>query len=267
MQIGNFTTQSAADLKPLSEFRGIFCGRKGTGKSNAAISFIDSDETKKKSALVIDLDHRKQSLRGRERVEIISFKKSDGFEQLQNFLYECSKEVDKGTFQEKFCMTLFSSITSLQTFLTRDSLRYIGTKGDGDGGRGAQKIGAMEIPGLRNYLYVSEGVEKVFLDQLFYLPGHLIIEGHIVNHYNSKNEIDGETILGTDKIAEKIPTFFDEVWRFYKKEPPSPILPPEYMVGFKSNLADTTYKQLPTEINITNKRFYPELKKLLENIA
>ena len=264
MQIGKFTTQPAAEIKPLEEIRGLFVGRKGTGKSRAAISLRDCAPTK--SALVIDIDNRKQSLRGEENVEVVSFSEKDGFEQLQDFLHECSKLVDKGLFQEKFCITLLSSITSVQTFLLKDSMNFIGDKpgSDGDKKGGAQKIGKMIVPGMRNYLYMASGVEEIILQQLFYLPGHLIIEGHLVPHWNDKNEIDGETILGTDKIAEKIPTFFNEVWKFAKEPGASANLPPEYVVHFRSNIADTTYPKLPARTVITNKRFYPELKRLLE---
>lgn len=262
MQIGKFVTQPAAEIKPLEEIRGLFIGRKGTGKSRAAISLRDCAPTK--SALVIDLDHREQSLRGEEKVEVVSFGKKDGFGELQDFIYECSKLVDKGLFQEKFCVTLFSGITSIQKFLLRDSLRYIGQKGDGDKEGGAQLIGKMNLPGLRNYLYMSQGIEQIILQQLFYLPGHLIIEGHMVNHYNDKNEIIGETILGTEKIAEAIPGMFNEVWKFQKEPGATAQLPPAHFVYFRSNMAMTTYPQLPTKHEITNKRFYTELRRLLE---
>ncbi len=263
MKIGNFETHSAESIQPMKDIRAMFVGRKGSGKSNAAVSLADFKNTKKK-AHVIDLDIREQSLRGREGVEVIQFTKKHGYEHLQDYLHECSKLVDKGLYQEQFGLTLFSSTTSLQTFLTKDSLKYIGAKGDGDGSRGAQTIGKMVIPGIRNYLYTSEGVENIILQQLFYLPGHLIIEGHIVNHYNSKNEVDGETLLGTDKIAERIPSFFNEVWKFEKREGASAQLPPTYHCIFKSNMADTTYKQLPKEIDITGVNFYHKLKSLLE---
>ena len=263
MKIGNFETKSAEDIKPLEDIRAMFVGRKGSGKSISAVSLIQSDPDEKRKALVIDIDKRAQSLRGKPRVDIIDFGMKDGFQELQDLLYNLSVMVDKGTYQEQYCVTLLSSITSLQVFLLRDSLRHIGVGGDGDKVAGAQKIGGMYIPGMRNYLYVSNGIEDTIIQQLFYLPGNLIIEAHVVNHYNEKGSIDGEAILATNKTAEKIPTFFNEVWKFEKRSSGSDQLPPKFVCVFNSTLAMTTYKQLPKEVDITGKPFYPILKGLL----
>ena len=237
----------ATDLKEEIAIRGLFVGRKGCGKSTAASTFP-------KPLLVIDIDKRIQSLRGIEGVEYIQFKKLN-FDELQDTFYQLSLQVDNGTY--KYKTLLFSSTTSLQTFLLEEAIKLIPQEGK-------QQIGKLKVPGQRHYLYCSEAINQLLLNQLFYFPGNVLLEAHVVTKFNKTGDPVGKALLNTEKIAERIPTFFNEVWEFSKVLGASPNVPPDYFVNFRSDIADTAFTQLPFKrVTITGKKFYPKLQQML----
>ena len=239
--------KKATDLKEEIQIRGLLVGRKGCGKSTAASTFP-------KPMLIIDIDKRIQSLRGVKGVEYIQFKKLN-FEELQETFYQLSLQVDRGTY--KYKTLLFSSTTSLQTFLLEEALILIPQEGK-------QQIGKLKIPGMRHYLYCSEAINQLLLNQLFYFPGNVLLEAHVVTKFNKTGDPVGQMLLNTEKISERIPTFFNEVWEFSKELGASPSVPPRHYVNFKSDIADTAFTQLPfKQIDITGKKFYPELQRML----
>lgn len=239
--------QKATDLKEEIQIHGLFVGRKGCGKSTAASTFP-------KPMLMIDLDYRIQSLRGVEGIEYIQFKKFN-FDELQDTFYQLSIQVDKGTY--KYKTLLFSSITSLQTFLLQEALKILPQEGK-------QQIGKLKIPGQRHYLYSSAAIDELLLNQLFYFPGNVLLEAHVVTKFNKQGDPIGKALLNTEKVAEKIPTFFNEVWEFSKEIGASPGVAPSYYVNFRSDIADTAFTKLPfVRVDITRKNFYNELQRML----
>ena len=247
MPLKTLNIKKTTDLKEEIEIHGLFVGRKGCGKSWAASTFP-------KPLLVIDIDRRIQSMRGIEGVEYIQFKKFN-FEELQDTFYQLSLQVDKGIY--KYKTLLFSSTTSLQTFLLEEAIDLIPQEGK-------QQIGKLKMASQRHYLYCSRAVDALILNQLFYFPGNVLLEAHVVTKFNKQGDPVGKALLNTEKIAERIPTFFNEVWEFSKELGASPGVGPSYFVNFKSDIADTAFSQLPFKrIDITGKKFYPVLQRML----
>lgn len=254
--------KQAVDVQPLSEVRALFVGRKGTGKSTAAIQIARAMGHK---AFIYDIDHRIQSLRGIPDVDYFQPKQGAGFAEVDDVMSYHLDLIKRNAYP--YGTTLFSSMTSIEALLLRDAVNLMGErrrdKGKGEGG---YTLGRLEMTDMPHYKYVSIAIDQLFLNGLFYFPGNVIIEAHIVDDYDSQGNVSGQRILSTPKMAEKIPTYFDEVWEFSKNDPIG-AQPPQYRVRFRSNLADTTYKQLPNgQHDITGKNFYDCLKGWL-NVA
>ena len=184
MPLKTLNIKKATDLEEEIAIRGLFVGRKGCGKSTAASTFP-------KPMLIIDVDRRIQSLRGIEGVEYIQFKKLN-FEELQDTFYQLSLQVDKGTY--KYKTLLFSSTTSLQTFLLQEALEILPQEGK-------QQIGKVKMASPRHYGYCSSAIDALLLKNLFYFPGNVLLEAHVVTKFNKTGDPVGQTLLNTEKIA------------------------------------------------------------------
>lgn len=198
----------------------LLVGRSGGGKTTAGLSYP-------KPMKVLDLD-------GRIRAGIVPWNNIKDID----YVYIPSKpaqgtvfdiinkelEVIQVLINTNRCelQTLFvDSLTWEATDLLLDAIKltHAGTNKQGeDSGR---KIGTMNMSGPEDYKFQSTGMIQT-LAYLKTLPiAHVVASAHIIprwipdpkNKYGDKIE-SGERIDVTDKLAEKIPSMFDNVYRF-----------------------------------------------------
>jgi hypothetical protein len=248
--------QKTTEINPTTDFRGIFCGRKGSGKSTAASSFP-------KPMKVYDLDRRIRSLQGVEDIDYIQFSSGAGFTEVDQELQNDINLINSGKY--KYNTTLFSSLTSIQKLLMSDARKLIGDMRRLDPKKYAKSktvLGTLDMSEMMHYNYISQAIDQLFYNALFYFPQNLIIEAHIVTKWDKDGNNIGKALLGTEKIAESIPTLFGELWEFSKEDSSIATLPPKYKVQFRGSLADTTIqnlKQNTEDITGKGRTFYQDV--------
>lgn len=232
-------------------------GRSGHGKTLALLSLANHEETS--PVHVLSLDRRIALLQDRKNLTYDLFNTREGWIKVDNKL---SSYLDAGD-NLPFKTLMLCGITSLLDFLVVDVGNILAISKSDDDKQYGQRIGNLYIPGMRDYLYVSEAMRQIFYNGLFQIPCNIIVEANIANSYDSKGNVDGDRILASDKVAEKIPTFFDEIWAFQKKLSVVETNQPNWKVWFRGSLARTSFSQLEKEggFDITNKDFYEEISR------
>lgn len=244
------------EIQPGKDWRIMFIGRSGSGKSTQGITFPGKK-------LMIDLDRRADAIKGAE-VDIIQPDIGDGWTQIDPIIEKLVNLAKAKQFP--YDTTIVASVTSAAKIFTQDSLKFVTAAADkkGDQEAGARKLGSLLIPGMSNYRYRAEAMEQAYAGMLLF-PGNLILEAHVVDRYNKAGEVDGEGILGPDKFAEALPTSFSEVWYFYTRSVSSTSAK-QFWVSFSTRpIARTAYKELATvgDLNITGKNLYEEVMKII----
>jgi len=207
-------------------------GRSGNGKTQGMLSWARHPETS--PVHVLSLDRRVALLDRTENVTYDIFDASMGYLALDNKLAEYKTKRSL-----PFKTLLVCGLTALLDLLIVEGgnlLQKISEKG--------QKIGSLYIPGPRDYLYASEAIRQIFYNGLFQFNCNVIVEANVANAYDSAGNVKGDRILATDKIAEKIPTFFDEIWEFDKRLDTVVSKPPHYEVAFSGSLGRTGFEHL-----------------------
>lgn len=249
---------SAANITPDSRFMGLFIGRSGSGKSAAAFSFPQPLH-------VIDLDSR---IRGGlvpwiDRSGItytpINPKPAKGtvFEALNNefSVMQINLRNSPGSIQT----LVLDSITweTIDLLLDAIPLTHSGT-GSAEKGR---TLGTLQMAGPEDYKFQSTGTYQT-LAFLKSLPiPNVIVTAHIVNKY-AKNPDDkygqavvvGEQLSLTDKLAENVPSSFDNIFRFEKIDTGREL---KFQVSCQGELARSPFPELTYgDHDITGKDFY-----------
>ena len=236
-------------------------GRSGHGKSLGVLSWAEQEETS--PVHILSLDRRIKLLENKKNVTFDSFSPRDGYIKVDNKLQSYLDLGDKLPFKT---LCLFG-ITALIDFLIVDSGNLLGkmSKADKKSFSTGQTIGSLYLPGWADHNYVSEALRQIFYNGLFQLPCNIIVEANVVNAYDSKGNIKGDKILATDKVAEKIPTFFDEIWEFEKSLSANIQNKPKWKVWFRGSLARTSYPKLLEQgsIDFTDKNLYKEVGKYI----
>ncbi len=232
-----------SDLPTDSFRRYLFLGRSGSGKSTAAAQW--RGDCKK---YLFSLDGRVANLRHYPNIEFDSYKSTDGFSAIDRKIESLQKSCP-------FEVVMFSGISGLLDCLIHEAITTLKLKN-----RRLHQIGNVVIPDLEHHLYVSTAVNHILYKGLFTLPCDVILEGHIVNAYDSQGNITGNKLLSTDKLAEKIPSYFDEVWEFYKTSMIK-AQPPDFFVNFSSSVARTSRTNLPQRMNITKSSLWEKIKE------
>jgi hypothetical protein len=196
----------------------LLIGRSGSGKTAAGLSYP-------KPMKVIDTDGRIRGgivpwndIKGVDYTYIPSKNpKGTVFEMLNNELEILQINCSKGNGPQ----TLFlDSLTWEAIDLLLDAIKL--THGTNKAGQDAgRSLGPMDMSGPEDYKFQSTGIIQT-LAHLKTLPiPHILASAHIIprwipdpkNKYGDKIE-SGERIDVTDKLAEKIPSMFDNVYRF-----------------------------------------------------
>jgi hypothetical protein len=118
---------------------------------------------------------------------------------------------------------------------------------------------------MPHFKYVHAAIDDFLYNlvlplSLFY---NVIIEGHEETRYDKDGDPEGDKLLASDSIAERIPTIFNETWQFkFKKLTIEGKQVDDYRIWFRNNsLAKTTFRELPDSICITDRehKFYDEV--------
>lgn len=233
-------------------------GRSGHGKTLGALSWSTLG-----SMHVLSLDRRTAILKDRENITFDTFSPRDGYVKVDQKLESYLNLGDNLPFKT---LGIFG-VTALIDFLMIDSGKLLGEMDTSDIKEFSigKKMGRLYIPGWADYNYVSEALRQIFYNGLFLLPCNIIVEANVVNAYDMKGQVKGDKILATDKVAEKIPTFFDEIWEFDKTLSVNVQNKPKWKCWFRGSLARTSYPKLLEQgsIDFTDKNLYQEINTVL----
>lgn len=243
-------------LQTNPRFFGFFLGRSKSGKSFAAASFP-------KPILVHDFDGRARGMLGAEglvpdldQIEVNAYPPKGGMEKFLNNLNILELQL-----QTKSCPYKTLILDSITTQTHACIVEAMGlTKG--------KMIGKQKMAGPEDYGYEAQQTYAV-LDFLKAMPINVIVSAHLVDKFGKVNPSDpysasdvvGEKLSIRDKIGENLLLNFDEVYRFERREGLTGM---KHYVKFRSDIAATTYRQLPNgEVDITNKNFYQTWLELI----
>ena len=259
------------NMPPDSRILALFVGRSGSGKSAAAYSFP-------KPAKIFDLDGR---VRGgmvpwidKKNLEYQYFQpnpeKTTTFNQLNDAFGILLQQCRSG--QPPFETIIIDSATWAANDFLLDALPFthVGT-GVGDKGK---KIGSLNIAGPSDYQFQSTGMLQLsgFLKTL---PiKNIIVTAHVVGKWGKRKDVDGKIIdpygpnemIGeqlnlTDKIAESFPSSFDHIFRFEKIDTGTKL---KFTISGQGELARTPFPIPYGEHDITGKNFYEFLQQKIK---
>lgn len=257
------------EIQALNKLHVLKIGRSGSGKTKTGLDFIKGIGGKN-YAFILDnrvglfREFAKKNPQFELEIDIFQSSYNTLASRVDQLVDIAKKSPDKFPYKN----ILFCGITSLIDLLVLDSLRLQGaSEGVQDKTKG-HWIGNKKIPDMSHYLFVSEAVRSLFYDGLFHFPCNLFVEAHVVNDYDSQGNVSGRKVLATDKIAEKLPGYFDETWEYICEDSTIPGRPPNYKVRFRSSIAKTAIPKgdgnLPNEIDVTDKDFFEEFKKYVK---
>lgn len=234
----------------------LLVGRSGGGKTAAGLSYP-------KPMKVLDLDGR---IRG-GMVPWVNIKDIDYtyipskppvgtvFEIINQELEAIQVLINTGRLNIK---TLFvDSLTWEATDLLLDAIKLTHAGPNKQGQEAGRRIGTMDMSGPEDFKFQSTGMIQT-LAYLKTLPiAHIVASAHIIprwipnpqNKFGDKIE-SGERVDVTDKLAEKIPSMFDNVYRFERDGQQV------QFQAWQGDLARSVYPIPAGNHNISGKNFY-----------
>jgi anion-transporting ArsA/GET3 family ATPase len=255
------------------QFIALFIGKNGSGKTVAEASFARLGPLK-----LYDADMRSRGILGAaktlgkeilERIEVFQPKIEEGWAGIDKEMEMDLIKQASGQF--RFKTVVFDSLATMQKLFILDSQRLRG-KGTG------KMRGKIQFWTPDDYNYCSMAFAQFFYGYARKLKCNIIVSGWMVDRWGkqhkdgeeenpyAENEVIGQKIVLTEKLAEEVPGYFDEIYTFEKEESSvgSGI---KYVVNFESTLAKTCHESLRAKkrMDFTNKVFYDEFKKLVEN--
>ena len=254
---------SAENIQPDSRFLGLFIGRSGSGKSAAAYSFPHPIK-------VLDLDGR---IRGglvpwveRKGIDYDYFPPKDKttvFQRL-NDSFAALDVMLRTSVGVPYKTLVLDSITWEVIDLLLDAIPL--THAPSNQGERGRTLGTLQMAGPEDYKFQSTGTYQT-IAYLKTLPiPNIIVTAHIVNKFakdkNDKygpNVIVGEQLSLTDKLAENVPSSFDNVFRFEKEDTGSAV---KFFFEAQGELARNALNIHYGKFEITGKDFYKEMMRL-----
>lgn len=260
-------------LAKKEQFVGLFVGKNGSGKSGAIASFAELGPLK-----LYDLDFRARGILGMadtlgndliEQIEVIQPDFEKGWADLDKQLGLDLIAQKNGSF--RFKTVAFESAATMQKFLVSDSQALRSRTG-----RVGKKRGEITFWTPDDYNYSSMGFFQFYFQYARLLKCNVIVSAWMVDKWAkptkeksteedtyAANEVIGQKIVLTEKLAEEVPGYFDEVYCFEKEET-SMGNGTKYICTFESTLAKTCHSSLRNKkrLDFTNKSFYKEWNKL-----
>ena len=255
---------SAENIQPETRSLNLFIGRSGSGKSAAAYSYP-------KPLHVLDLDGR---IRGgltpwveRKGISYDYFPskpdKGTVFDLLNNFFEIKRIEARQGQLSLETLVLDSATWQAIDLLLDAIPLTHATDNPNKEKGR---SIGNMQMAGPSDYSFQSTGILQTvaFLKSL---PiRNIIVTAHIVGKWGKRkdsngkiidpygpSELIGEQLALTDKLAETLPSSFDNIFRFEKVDTGYGV---NFFVEGQGELARNTYEISYGRKDITNKSFY-----------
>lgn len=256
----------ASTLDTNVRFSAIFVGESGSGKTPAACSFMEKEGSKR--VLNYDFDLRIRGLLGtpwvdKSRVEYIPFPPimtgKQVFVEFDSKLRLLQQQIATGNCP--YDTVVLDSITGFCNSLICDAIPLVASKE-----KGGKKIGAINFAGMQEYGYEATGTDSV-LSFLRSLPiKNFIVTAHLVDKFGkidpdkpfSPTEVIGEQIMLRNKIAARLPIYFDHIFVMKTKMINGT---KRFFVEFRGELARTTFSKLPDSVEITGKNFYEWMTK------
>lgn len=256
---------SCETLNTESQFRALFVGDSGSGKTVAACSFPKKIE-------VEDFDGRIRGLLGAEWIDRkgISYNyyppKKDGLiTELNNKFEVMMMQGRNGQLDLRTHVT--DSITNQTFAFISQSIKL--THGE-DGKKKGKWIGMLAVPDPADYGFESAAMND-YVAFLKSIPiPNVIMTAHIIDRFGKANPADpysetvvvGERLSIRDKIGVNIQTHFDHIFKFDRQTINNRDI---YTVQFRGGMARTSFAQLPSGIiDITGKNFYEVMQSYLK---
>lgn len=246
------------DYEPTEALMYLFKGESGTGKTIAIGSFPEPIYIGSCDGRIAPLKHYPFY---RERN--IEFDIYTSYNRLAGKLEELS---------EKYCPYKTVAVDPL-TGLARLAIdhlfsnRGLNTSKDKDKDKEPRAVGGIPIMGINEYNGESSAIASMLLNlRIIRNKGvNTILTAHVVT--SEMKTLEGKYITtrrlltGGNKIAAEIPSYFDEVYHFYGTSPG--LDNTKQFRAVTSNVGEdyarTSFYNLQTEIDFTDKMFYDEL--------
>lgn len=276
--------QFTKDIKQDSTNLFLFVGPADAGKSYAATSFgLMSKEyggEDPRPCYMLELDGRLTALRNRP-IQFDAYTNEDGAVGVLKRVIE----LRNNTIRDKvapFHTLIFDSATTYGDFSVADSLDVTTTQNELNKANKTPLKGRIrgELSQLtvEDYGYEAESFRQLLWENLLDLKKycHVIVIAHEVPDYKTVKGSPGEPtrsepngyklLMHGNKIAARLPTKFDEIYHFPKKEIIISTKSVRRTVIFQDDLARSAYPELAKSTeshDITNKEFYTYWKSLI----
>lgn len=252
------------DYQELNETMALFKGESGTGKTIAALSYPDPSYDASMDGRVAPLKHY-TPLKGKD----INFDIFTSYNAVLKKMEEIANKNEYRTFVLDGLMG-YSRLVIAHMMQARGTETTVKVKGEKE----PLMIGGIPIMAINEYKGESSALfNMVMMLRILKQKGmNVILTAHIVI---SEQEVLGgatrktrQLLTGGTKIGAEIPTYFDEVYHFYNR-PPGLSDESKFHASTQStgdDYARTSFYGLRKEIDFTNKLFYEELSKAIEEI-
>lgn len=277
---------SVSDLEPSKNIVALAVGNAGGGKTSALASFANKDNP----MYVFDIDHRIKGILGSKEwlgdsinyIDFDQFDTRDGFEKVERKFLELYEQHEKRKL--KYRTILVESLGSLSEMFLIDSQTKKGlapnkdfTKLTKDELKGARITGQIAFPTPDDYHYGKRALHILFYHYFMaFTKCNVFLSAWTTDKWgkdpNSDNpyaeniQLPGKVILATNKVANELPGYFDEIYEFTKEESGGKLNPVQFKVKFVSSLAKTCIPKLAKigSIDITKKNFKQEFDRIVQ---
>ena len=252
---------SCENIQPDTRFFGLFLGRSGSGKTAAGLSFPHPIK-------VYDLDGR---VRGglqpwveKKGIDYEYYPPKDTnmvFKQLDNAMATDLILARSGKFPYK--TIILDSLTWAATDFLLDAIPLAHADNKG------KMMGSLQIAGPSEYSFQSTAIWQMIAFLKTLPVQNVIVTAHIVSRWGKRkkpdgtivdpygpNEIIGEQLFLTDKLAEAVPSSFDHIFRFEKSDDGR-----QFWFEAHGELPRSAFKLPFGRIDISNKSFYETMMK------
>lgn len=262
--------------RPEERIFAMFVGSSGDGKSVAAASFMTPQKRKR---FDFDFDYRIGGVASAMNMGLIPYPEDYEYEQF-SALYNsknnwgpwepADKKLDNFNLMRisnsfPYGAIIINSITSMTRLLVLSSHHI----------QNGKMLGSLRMSGPADFNFEAAGTHQTF-DKLRSFPCHIITTGHIIDKYGKPElktdpqgnllnqfaaaEKIGEKLSIRDNLGANIEAYFDNVFKFSRRETPSGM---KYFVEFSGAMAKNIFGIPPGEFDWTNKNFYEFFKELI----
>lgn len=256
-----------ADLPLDNNIFALFVGENGAGKTSAIASMKNPED--KRPICIIDTDKRIKGILGspwvsKEGITVITLPGKNLLAELEGLFTEWEL-IPQARFP--YQLVALDGFTSIAMILT-DNAFELTSKMEGRRTQGHPKIGNVDLPGLDEFGYELMGFKNILTFLKYGLKCNVICTAHWIPKWKkdaATNQTieDGKKIHLRNSILPNVMLWFDEVWYFEKSIGNKPVVGvgnvkfEKHIVEFRNELARTTIPNLPNQLDISGKEFWP----------